>query len=120
MIGRYIMFSIGDCVEFCFEGRELLNSNKRVDVKGSITRVNELGCFVKILTIHPQTSLLIGGRTYQLGDELYLLNNMLQPCAQAEDNPQDINHESGGLAWGWLLLSIALMVLWLISRGALE
>lgn len=110
------MFNIGDYVEFYFEGRELFSST-RVDVKGKITRVNELGCFVKITNIEPENNLMIGGRTYHLGDELYMLNSALRPCH--EDNI----HVGGSLVkdnlpWIWAVLSIIFILLWFITQNS--
>jgi len=109
------MFNIGDYVEFYFEGRELF-SHTRVDVKGKITRVNELGCFVKITNIEPENNLMIGGRTYRLGDELYMLNSALRLCQEGRINACG-SLVKDSLAWGWLILSIIFILLWLITQN---
>ncbi len=107
------MFNIGDYVEFYFEGRELF-ATTRVDVKGKITRVNELGCFVKITNIEPENNLMIGGRTYRLGDELYMLNSSLHLCQ--EDNITDnTSLFKDNFAWVWVILSIIFILLWFIT-----
>lgn len=117
---KIIMFNVGDCVEFCLDNRDSLNFSKRADVQGRITRINELGCFVKIIYIGYNKNILIGGRNYHLGDELYVLNTVLKSCSKMEQLIADESSEkSTAISWGWLSLSIILMLLWLFSRGKL-
>jgi len=96
------MFNVGDCVEVSFEGQELLNVDKQVSIQGSITRINELGCFVKITYIKTQNSLLLGGQTYHVGDEVYIMNNALRYCALKETTKY--HHKNNTFGWGWLAL----------------
>jgi len=109
------MFNIDDIVEFYFEARELFSST-RVDVKGQITRVNELGCFVKITNIEPENNLMIGGRIYRLGDELYMLNSALRLCQEDQINAGG-SLVKDNLAWIWAVLSIIFILLWLITQN---
>ncbi len=113
------MFNVGDCVEFCLDNRDSLNFSKRADVQGRITRINELGCFVKIIHISSNKNILIGGRGYHLGDELYVLNTVLKSCSTVEhlldDNANE--KERGSISWSWLIISVIVLLLWFFSRS---
>lgn len=113
------MFNIGDCVEFCLDNRDSLNFSKRADIQGRITRINELGCFVKIIHISSSKNIMIAGRNYYLGDELYVLNTALKNCSSVEHLTDDYGEKNDDFSWSWFLLSIAIMLLWLFSRGIL-
>lgn len=106
------MFNVGDCVEFRLVARELLQ-DEQVNVKAIITRINELGCFVKITNLEPEQNLVLEGRVYGLGDELYILNSILKPCFIDQIN--DSHPIKNNLVWGWVILTLMLIMLWLFA-----
>jgi hypothetical protein len=106
------MLNVGDCVEFHLVMRELVQ-NEKVNVKAIITRINELGCFVRITSLEPEQNLVLGGRVYGLGDEVYMLNSTLKPCLENQiDSPHPIKNN---LIWGWGILVMMLIMLWLFA-----
>lgn len=102
------MFSVGDDVEFYFE-----DFDKRIHVQGRITRINDLGCFVLISKIEEKNSILMGGRNYSVGNEIFMMNNLLTHTMTKISEPTNANEE---YSWWWVLFIIVFMILLIISR----
>lgn len=104
------MFNTRDHVEFFFD-----DFGKRIYVQGNVTRVNELGCFVAITHIKTQDSTLIsGGRTYRVGDEIYVMNSELKSTSTSRTDAQKTEREK--FPWLWLGFSIIFIILLIISQ----
>lgn len=103
------MFSVGNSVEFYFE-----DFGQRVYVHGDITRVNELGCFVALTHIESyDNSLVRGGRTYRVGDEMYVLNSALNLGSSSDHEVPQEKHLK--ISWLWLIVFIILITLLIIN-----
>jgi len=104
------MFKTQDHVEFFFD-----DFGKRIYVQGNVTRINELGCFVAITHIKTQDSTLVsGGRTYRVGDEIYVMNSELKSTtASANDSKKP---EKENFPWLWLVFAIIFIALLIISQ----
>jgi hypothetical protein len=104
------MFNTRDHVEFVFD-----DFGKRIYVQGNVTRVNELGCFVAISLIKTQDSMLIsGGRTYRVGDEIYVMNSELKSTSALKNDIQKVEREK--FPWLWLGFSVIFIILLIISQ----
>jgi hypothetical protein len=104
------MFSVGDNIEFHYEGFD-----KNIQVKGKIARINEFGCFIIITnTSDNRNSLLIRGCTYNSGDEVYITNKLLRsnhvPTKQVQ-----YNNDNEELSWIWVAFLLGLTVLLILD-----
>jgi len=104
------VFKIEDRVEFFFD-----DFGKRIYVQGKVKRINELGCFVAITHVKTQDSTLVsGGRTYRVGDEIYVMNSELKQTNSLQSDLQKPEKES--FPWLWLVFAIIFIVLLIISQ----
>ena len=104
------MFKTQDQVEFFFD-----DFGKRIYVQGNVTRINELGCFVAIAHIKTQDSTLVsGGRTYRVGDEIYVMNSELKQTNNAHNDTQKPEKEN--FPWLWLAFAVIFIILLIISQ----
>jgi len=104
------VFKIQDHVEFFFD-----DFGKRIYVQGNVTRINELGCFVMITHIKTQDSTLVsGGRTYRVGDEIYVMNTELKQTNTSHDDAKKPEKED--FPWLWLAFAIIFIILLIISQ----
>ena len=106
-----MLFNIGDCVEFCLESKELMNLEKVIHVQGYINRINELGCFISITQIKPQSSLLLNGRSYHIGDEIYVDNSLLKQCSAVTKSSPVFKEDHKTYPWKWFVFFFILLIL---------